>query len=114
MTNFGFPEGNVFQSTLPHGERPRTLRTVTPQSVYFNPRSRMGSDYPIYDENHRAELFQSTLPHGERHPSVTTNLFSSDFNPRSRMGSDPTASAYASRTNHFNPRSRMGSDGLLR
>ena len=36
-------EGKVFQSTLPHGERPTILRKYR-RGVSFNPRSRMGSD----------------------------------------------------------------------
>ncbi len=78
----------MFQSTLPHGERPMRTRT-THHRTRFNPRSRMGSDV-IEEIIERSNLevsihapawgatpkrlkqngvlseFQSTLPHGER------------------------------------------------
>ena len=38
------PPKNVFQSTLPHGERPRPMSVLRVTVTYFNPRSRMGSD----------------------------------------------------------------------
>ena len=55
----------MFQSTLPHGERP-----IIPSPVLvlpsFNPRSRMGSDFTL----------------------ILILVVSVCFNPRSRMGSD--------------------------
>ena len=83
-------EPNIFQSTLPHGERPRRLH---------------GCGFKV-------SRFQSTLPHGERRDNLRAPTPTRYFNPRSRMGSDrhwsrsPNSSAW-----HFNPRSRMGSDG---
>ena len=81
----------LFQSTLPHGERP-------------------------YWQNEEAGMitFQSTLPHGER-PSycgLVTPIPS--FNPRSRTGSDtiPINNIKYSIFS-FNPRSRTGSDVRL-
>ena len=77
----------VFQSTLPHGERPgyNRLRAVesyfNPRSRtgsdrgavlcivppdYFNPRSRTGSDVVVNIIVAIGDVFQSTLPHGER------------------------------------------------
>ena len=56
----------VFQSTLPHGERPTESAAHAPVVCYFNPRSRMGSD--------RIVKIGGTLI--------------AYFNPRSRMGSD--------------------------
>ncbi len=56
----------IFQSTLPHGER-RHIMCQIKGEVYFNPRSRTGSDY---------RFLHSAL--GRK----------SDFNPRSRTGSD--------------------------
>ena len=78
----------IFQSTLPHGERRnRAVPIYARQCIsihapawgatfglfcpvqcklYFNPRSRMGSDI-VVSRNLRAHIpFQSTLPHGER------------------------------------------------
>ena len=56
----------IFQSTLPQGERPWGRCLCDCENIYFNPRSRKGSD-----------PFQS--------PDFT---FQRDFNPRSRKGSD--------------------------
>ena len=55
----------MFQSTLPHGERPMRTRT-THHRTRFNPRSRMGSDLLVL--------------------TMVPDEFC--FNPRSRMGSD--------------------------
>ena len=98
-----------FQSTLPHGERPRATE------IRF-----------------RLSLFQSTLPHGDR-PSLDAEVMKGPrvsihapawgatpqtphvtagirgFNRRSRMGSDYYPSADSPQCQGFNPRSRMGS-----
>src|SRR5271157_2522516 len=65
--------GRVFQSTLPHGERPATGVPLVPSIP-----------------------FQSTLPHGER-PRVSSGLciFRSCFNPRSHTGSDSVITVVA-------------------
>ena len=122
----------IFQSTLPQGERHHFRRERWNSSVisihapargatyadsripeyyiYFNPRSRKGSDgFVIFLVVHNVisihapargatchcvtapqpEQFQSTLPQGERREGATQPLISSaDFNPRSRKGSD--------------------------
>ena len=56
--------------------------------LYFNPRSREGSD----------------------NGSLKVEIPMMDFNPRSREGSDPMAPPEPSPTGYFNPRSREGSD----
>ena len=111
---------SVFQSTLPHGERPVSSVTVYP---------------------YNSDMFQSTLPHGERLISRIPFALSSSnagFNPRSRTGSDLepdpvpiglSNTGFQSTLPHgerrlvayhvfmdsvssrFNPRSRTGSDG---
>ena len=79
-------ERYLFQSTLPHGERPMAIEVSSIVSC-FNPRSHMGSDAttdtvkltqkvsihaPTWGATLLAEFrrkgwkFQSTLPHGER------------------------------------------------
>ena len=84
-----------FQSTLPHGERQMQARLPSTYLVYFNPRSRMGSDlFPGCEAdrfrhfNPRSRMgsdmmelaratrrsFQSTLPHGERHRRQSCSL----------------------------------------
>ena len=99
-----------FQSTLPQGERQnRGLRLNSAEAIsihapargatthstktrfgqlYFNPRSRKGSDYNGY-------LKYTNSKH---------------FNPRSRKGSDRSSSVLFCMTLDFNPRSRKGSD----
>jgi len=54
-----------FQSTLPHGERQiKGIGMIDEFS--FNPRSRMGSDLFSSNGAKAGHWFQSTLPHGER------------------------------------------------
>ena len=102
--------------------------------VYFNPRSREGSDPDISNAPGLIGTFQSTLPRRERpflsgSRVVDTAPFQStlprrerrvtalaarsrtaNFNPRSREGSDPPNPRAPSETVDFNPRSREGSD----
>ncbi len=100
---------SMFQSTLPHGERPDRC---SPQSWTgcFNPRSRMGSDAArtagIEDPvgfNPRSRMGSDS---GPRRSGVDTDR----FNPRSRMGSDNSGASRSLSRPCFNPRSRMGSD----
>ena len=77
-----------FQSTLPRGER-RGVLNEGMVDVYFNPRSRVGSD----------AVSPAELGGG-----------GADFNPRSRVGSDCECRASSRNLHDFNPRSRVGSD----
>ena len=61
---------------------------LVPGLLYFNPRSREGSD-----------MVQPITIQPARY-----------FNPRSREGSDNRKSLARNRPSHFNPRSREGSD----
>ena len=79
-----------FQSTLPRGERHASSGQRRSAPLYFNPRSREGSDRVS------ALLLRS----------------SGYFNPRSREGSDPELLLPYRFFGHFNPRSREGSDGF--
>ena len=54
-----------FQSTLPRRER-LILPIICASSMYFNPRSREGSDYSNPMESVSGSIFQSTLPRRER------------------------------------------------
>ena len=54
-----------FQSTLPRGER-RISSVLIMSTIYFNPRSREGSDVSRLFQLIDSLLFQSTLPRGER------------------------------------------------
>ena len=61
-----------FQSTLPRRERPG-LYTSKSKFVYFNPRSREGSDSVAVFILLPSNVFQSTLPRRER-PSAIRHL----------------------------------------
>ena len=100
----------LFQSTLPHGERQFNdsygVRRIEFQSTLPHGERRQTLSIPLIIVS-----FQSTLPHGERRPLSTAFVFSPTyFNPRSRMGNDLAHSVAHDNHLHFNPRSRMGSD----
>ncbi len=78
---------SMFQSTLPHGERPNGFSPF-PTSTCFNPRSHTGSDPAEGKKTQQAQKFQSTLPHGERQKQITLKPTKQCFNPRSHTGSD--------------------------
>ena len=79
----------LFQSTLPRGER-QLLMNIKLQDCYFNPRSHEGSDQ--YRRNNSGIL--------------------GDFNPRSHEGSDIHLYKEVQTMEHFNPRSHEGSDDI--
>ena len=57
--------------------------------MHFNPRSRVGSDYPYLDTLVTSpNEFQSTLPRRERPTGKERPWRDHNFNPRSRVGSD--------------------------
>ena len=56
--------------------------------IYFNPRSREGSDEKQKAEIAVLKAFQSTLPRGERPCKEMKRAHWKNFNPRSREGSD--------------------------
>ena len=57
-------------------------------SIYFNPRSREGSDRKRDPAFAIFQKFQSTLPRGERRCRRCRRGTDFNFNPRSREGSD--------------------------
>ena len=59
-----------FQPTLPHRERPSAGPPGTGKTVYFNPRSRTGSDCSNLLNPSVDIQFQPTLPHRERHQAL--------------------------------------------
>ena len=82
--------------------------------LYFNPRSREGSDGAKEHEVLDIYKFQSTLPRGERRLLSSISAVSHTyFNPRSREGSDSPARFFPLPCLYFNPRSREGSDGVI-
>ena len=78
----------LFQSTLPHGER-RQYSGYGCGTVYFNPRSRMGSD--LYAGGYgltQVDISIHAPRMGSDHPLLPRNRLYVHFNPRPRMGSD--------------------------
>ena len=78
----------IFQSALPRGERRCSEEYCAFRKLYFNPRSREGSDMPPASRKINPILFQSALPRGERHSLTAGFCNTTHFNPRSREGSD--------------------------
>ena len=81
----------MFQSTLPHGERPIS-RLLFEIAHKFQSTLPHGERPPSLTLTAFINLFQSTLPHGERHGYQCEESRDRGFNPRSHMGSDPTLS----------------------
>ena len=80
----------IFQSTLPRGERPGLT---------------------LYGKS--TQIFQSTLPRGERLAYRCLDCLEGNFNPRSREGSDCKCAKILICPCNFNPRSREGSDVIF-
>ncbi len=108
------PSVSIFQSTLPHGERPGA-------EAYQARRQEISIHAPAREATHigrhriASAVFQSTLPHGERRGAGNWGTWGADnFNPRSRTGSDTSSVRRRDQTlADFNPRSRTGSDQLV-
>ena len=102
----------MFQSTLPHGERPNGyLHTgihsrVSIHAPTWGATMTITTDMPT-------DKFQSTLPHGERLSCINLESALFGFNPRSHMGSDSICLKGSNPAASFNPRSHMGSDRTL-
>ena len=107
-----FQYSQVFQSTLPRRERPAGQESTVYRTIYFNPRSREGSDESQYHYASTSSPFQSTLPRRERLCCLDAIIQLQDFNPRSREGSDCTKLLSSKIWLNFNPRSREGSDDM--
>ena len=100
----------IFQSTLPHGERPPTIplnRRDDAISIHAPAWGATDQEFPKrtgHDISIHAPAWGAT--YRERR-GIDYDLY---FNPRSRMESDSTSRARPSWKSNFNPRSRMGSD----
>ena len=124
-----------FQSTLPRGERHSGMGKRS-DHVYFNPRSREGSDQPKMDTywimqyfNPRSRegsdtytkaawddsmKFQSTLPRGERRVHFLYRINSSFISIHApARGATSVSNIDTDFSVYFNPRSREGSDTRL-
>ena len=62
--------GDLFQSTLPHGERPQLVDVEASRSTVSIHAPARGATYGLLHKRLMAPLFQSTLPHGERLQTV--------------------------------------------
>ena len=98
-----------FQSTLPWRERPLYIRVLQHQ-IYFNPRSREGSDANRQVDRFSALISIHAPVKGATLRSHWLRTFYFNFNPRSREGSDRVSCWSILRLSYFNPRSREGSD----
>ena len=100
---------NLFQSTLPRGERHRPTDTINQRiSISIHAPARGATWDRAFHESEY--IFQSTLPRGERQQPAREAAPEENFNPRSREGSDPAGFAAGRFIINFNPRSREGSD----
>ena len=127
------PMEQRFQSTLPRGERRYTPEDWQ-RSLYFNPRSREGSDneldtkYQIgnnfnprsregsdldrlFDFRRECRISIHAPARGATQNHHVLQLQDDHFNPRSREGSDAESDAGGEEYINSNPRPREGSDG---
>ena len=102
----------LFQSTLPHGERPYGIQTHN-ISDGFQSTLPHGERPQKISENTINIIFQSTLPHGERRWGGRTHSNNRYFNPRSHTGSDALHLFHRLFYYNFNPRSHTGSDSFI-
>ena len=77
-----------FQSTLPHGERPKPNVGESTLDVVSIHAPARGATRRAMSAASKLVVFQSTLPHGERLNDARQDLDRVRFNPRSRTGSD--------------------------
>ena len=76
----------LFQSTLPHGERRMAGSTARAFAVSIHAPTWGATTLTILITS--LMMFQSTLPHGERQAPCSRFRSHHSFNPRSHMGSD--------------------------
>ena len=87
---------DIFQSTLPHGERPYSMAWTCDNS-YFNPRSRTGSDNDLPStQSHLPPISIHAPARGATLSSSSHHPLAHNFNPRSRTGSDAKNSIFFS------------------
>ena len=86
--------------------RPNMLRPT----MYFNPRSREGSDYIRSITRSITVTISIHAPARGATSDQDRIMDTGDFNPRSREGSDTAEASQSLDQINFNPRSREGSD----
>ena len=102
-----------FQFTLPHRERPPSPCPLTCHYVYFNSRSRTGSDCNVDNGNFSRMISIHAPAQGATGRGSTGRGRQSNFNSRSRTGSDLDSVGRGCELANFNSRSRTGSDDSL-
>src|SRR5699024_5511020 len=109
---FSKQNSDLFQSTLPRGER-LAGRKLVEYLQDFNPRSREGSDIMEHLQIHPVADFNPRSREGSDASVKCLRCWHPDFNPRSREGSDvKSAFILIPGKTDFNPRSREGSDSF--
>ena len=122
---------NLFQSTLPRGERPQIDRCIDVNLIFqstlprgerhvdgipfkgiwdFNPRSHEGSDEICYNKIIRNKISIHAPTRGATVSFAPLSKKALHFNPRSHEGSDTDSHCTSIATQNFNPRSHEGSD----
>ena len=87
INDLAFYEHQPFQSTLPRGER-RSPIDHPGGDIYFNPRSREGSDQIVICEDRLRKISIHAPARGATKDGTVKGDQVTDFNPRSREGSD--------------------------
>ena len=103
----------TFQSTHPH--RVRRVAQLSPalNSLCFNPRTHIGCDLDIVDNEGVIVWFQSTHPHRVRQGFSCIARQATSFNPRTHIGCDLHVLLLCPRFVSFNPRTHIGCDLML-
>ena len=83
---------------------------LSPFPIYFNPRSREGSDAPVGEDERSIAISIHAPAKGATWLVIMVLIVVVYFNPRSREGSDWYAGRVRRVPSYFNPRSREGSD----
>ena len=105
-------KAHQFQSTLPQGERPRSVPDWK-YILYFNPRSHKGSDNLMQHFGIDAQISIHAPTRGATSGFSRGANCDIDFNPRSHKGSDLFFLIAQCRAFNFNPRSHKGSDNAV-
>ena len=89
-----------------------TQRSTLPfASSYFNPRARVGRDFPTQLNMRRLLIFQSTRPRGARHKVLQDNTKIEGISIHApAWGATAISAETASPVYDFNPRARVGRD----
>ena len=105
------PNGNLFQSTHPHGVR-QSLFLSKDATCLFQSTHPHGVRQKLQNRNKYQYEFQSTHPHGVRLSRWILIHERLSFNPRTHMGCDRFLPSVLLLLYSFNPRTHMGCDSF--